>query len=509
MEKLNLLLQKFWKTETGGIENVQVFKASESAALSVAEKSIAYNGECYRIAIRAAEVILKSTYMDDSMDSVIDEEQGVKLYTELSDLWDKAGMQTHKWVSNSPKVLESVSTQRRASEISLDSQEASPVKTLGILWCAREDVFTFKSQCGEEESVFTKRNLLKRIATLFDPFGMLSPYIFRGKMLMQDVWICGTEWNDPLPENLSNKINTWLGELTMLSSINVPRCLQSNRDVKSVTLHVFVDASQLAYGTVTYLRSECENGDISVKFVASKTKVAPLQTISVPRLELMGAILGKQLTLSVASTLEINKSSLTFWTDSTSVLWWIKGHSRQFKPFVANRIGEIQAEISPDRWKYIPTAVNPADYLTRGTTLEQLSQLRVWWESPEFLYRNETEWPQLEAITPEDKIKELKKRYVPNSESSPCESFTALICIRERSKESWRLNPSRFFSWKRLTRVQVWVIRFMNNCKQVSKDKPGRGELTAEEISDAENHIIKEMREETFVTGPAKIGHVG
>ena len=102
---------------------------------------------------RAAEVILKSTYMDDNMDSVIDK-QGVKLYTELS---AKAGMQTHKWVSNSPQVLESIPTQCRASEISLNSQEALPDKILGILWCTREDFFIFKSQCGEKKkSVLTK-----------------------------------------------------------------------------------------------------------------------------------------------------------------------------------------------------------------------------------------------------------------------------------------------------------------------------------------------------------------
>ena len=103
---------------------------------------------------------------------------------------------------------------------------------------------------------------------------MLSPYVIRGKMLMQDVWICGREWDDPLPENLSNKINTWLGKLTMLSSINVSRCLQPNRDGKSATLHEFVDASraQLAYGTVTYLRSEYEIRDISVKLWPLKQK---------------------------------------------------------------------------------------------------------------------------------------------------------------------------------------------------------------------------------------------
>jgi len=253
--------------------------------------------------------------------------------------------------------------------------------------------------------VSTKRDFLKRIATLFDPLGMLSPYIIRGKMLMQDILACGTDWDDRLPENVSINIKTWFAELKMLSNIKVPRYLQSNEDV---TLHVFVDASQSAYGTVTYLRSEYENGDISVKFVASKTKVAPLQSMSVPRLELMGAILGKRLALSIASTLVINKSLLTFWNDSTSVLWWVRGHSRHFKPFVANRIGEIQADISPGRWRYVSTAENPADYLTRGTTLVELSQLRVWWRGPALFSKSETDWPQLEAIDTPENDKELK-----------------------------------------------------------------------------------------------------
>jgi len=169
-----------------------------------------------------------------------------------------------------------------------------------------------------------------------------------------------------------------------------------------------------------------------VEFVASKTKVAPLQSMSIPCLELMGAILGKRLALSIASTLVINKSSLTFWTDSTSVLRWIKGHGRHFKPFVANRVGEIQVEICPDRWRYVPTAENPADYLTHGTTLVELSQLAVWWKDPAFLSRSETDWPQLEGIDiPENNNRELKKRYVVNSMSSTFESCVALISIGE------------------------------------------------------------------------------
>ena len=134
-----------------------------------------------------AEVILKSTYMDDNMDSVIDDAQGVKLFKDLSELWEKAGMQTHKWIFNATKVIEAIPKENRASEMSLDKDKSSLVQTLGILWNAKDDVFTFTSQCIEKEFKLTKRNFLKRIATLFDLLGMLSPYVIRGKMLMQDI----------------------------------------------------------------------------------------------------------------------------------------------------------------------------------------------------------------------------------------------------------------------------------------------------------------------------------
>ena len=170
---------------------------------------------------------------------------------------------------------------------------------------------------------------------------------------------------------------SWFAELPMLSKIRVPRCLQL-KEVKSATLHMFVDASQDAYGAVVYMRSEKIGGkEIIISFVASKTKVAPLQSLSIPRLELMAAVLGKRLALSIAKILNIDRELITFWTDSTSVIWWIRGYSRQFKPFIANRIGEIQTSTNPDKWRYVPTKENSADYLTRGATLAELSQLKV------------------------------------------------------------------------------------------------------------------------------------
>ena len=440
---------------------------------------------------RAAETILDSTYMDDSMISVRDETEGVELYKEISELWQKAGMQTHKWLSNSLKVLENIPQQDRASEVNLDCDVVSTVKTLGILWISTDDVFTFKSDCVIKFQP-TKRNFLKRVVTLFDPLGMLSPFIIRAKVLMQEIWVCGLDWDDPLPEDLSVKMMSWFAELSMLSKIRVPRCLQL-RGATSTTLHVFVDASQNAYGAVVYMRSEYIGRKVSLSFVTSKTKVAPLQSLSIPRLELMAAILGKRLALSIAEVLSIDRELITFWTDSTSVIWWIRGYSRQFKPFIANRIGEIQTSTNPEKWRYVPTKENPADYLTRGTTLIELSQLKVWWEGPTFLSDDKSNWPQLETVDkPDSYARELKRKH----NNIPLSSNATLINVEESVAESWRLYPNRFSSWRRLTRVVAWVLRFINNCKQENKLK--QVELSIEEISDAENYIIKEMQRKEF-----------
>ena len=119
--------------------------------------------------------------------------------------------------------------------------------------------------------------------------------------------------------------------------------------------------------------------------VVSKTKVASLQSISISHLELIGAVLGNRLAKSVVNALSMETKSITFWTDSANVLWWIRGCSCTFKPFVANRVREIQMSSSPEQQRHIPTTMNPADYLTRGVKLVEILNLKSWWKGPEYL----------------------------------------------------------------------------------------------------------------------------
>ena len=104
-----------------------------------------------------------------------------------------------------------------------------------------------------------------------------------------------------------------------------------------MSLHTFVDASENAYGAVVYARSTYEDGSVSSRIVAAKARVAPITATSIPRLELMGAIVGVRLTIRIADVLELPIGSAFFWSESLNVLWWIRGRSRESKSFIAKQ----------------------------------------------------------------------------------------------------------------------------------------------------------------------------
>ena len=132
-------------------------------------------------------------------------------------------------------------------------------------------------------------------------------------------------WDEPIDRELSIRARDWLSELENLQEINVPRCLQGSKLEKSISVQTFVDASNEAYGAVSYLRNEYAQGCYGARIIASKTRVGPLTPMSIPRLELMAAILGLRLTLSIVAAFNIPIAQARFWSDSMNVLFSIRG----------------------------------------------------------------------------------------------------------------------------------------------------------------------------------------
>ena len=291
----------------------------------------------------AAETVEKSTYMDNSLDSVKTDETAIKLYRQLIELWGKACMQPRKWLSNSPAMLKVIPKEYRASEVDLDRHCLCDV----MLWLASFDHFSFRVSDLSITTQITKRTMLSKVATIFDPLGFLSPFIVRAKIMLQELWSKGLSWDDVIDADVHRRITAWFVELELIQTITVPRCLQDSCGVKSVMILTFVDASNDAYGAVSYFRIVRGDGSVKVTIIASKTRVSPLAPTSTPRLELLAAVLGLRLTASITTSLDMSLSEVRFWSDSMNVLYWIRGKGRQFRPFVANRIGEIQSQTDP------------------------------------------------------------------------------------------------------------------------------------------------------------------
>lgn len=455
----------------------------------------------------AAETVLKSTYMDDSIDSVETVEDGIQLYKQLDNLWGKAGMQARKWISNSPEVVAATPEAERATELQISEGQDPVVKTLGISWNSVEDTFTISTGKLSAELQLTKRNVLRKIATVFDPLGFVGPFIVKAKILLQELWSRGYDWDDVIQDEIAGRIEEWHQQIVTLSNVRVPRCLREAKEVATKRIIAFVDASLQAYGTVVYLQCVYNDGTVSSRLIASKSKVAPLKPMTVPRLELMGAVLGLRLTQHLTHILEVPMQTVTFYSDSTDVLWWVRGHGRSFRPFVANRIGEIQMATDPSQWQHVVTGENPADLCTRGATPEELSGNSLWWHGPTWLLsEDKAKWPKMDVG---NRPTELLEKKTSNRKEEAEDVANALTCCfqrpalqekkkeREPVREEWRLEPTRFSSWTRLVCLQARVWRVLYNMRN-PKDRVSGQELLPEEIRDAEEDIIRRAQWEAF-----------
>jgi len=140
-----------------------------------------------------------------------------------------------------------------------------------------------------------------------------------------------------------------------------------------IELHRFGEKRK-AYGAAVYIRSMDAAGKVLTHLVMSKSRVAPTKTVSLPRLELLAAVINSQLLKFVAESLCLKLDRVVCWTDSMVTLQWIRGSSSQRKTFVANRVAEIQSTWDPQHWKHWPGEDNPADLITRGVSLKVLAE---------------------------------------------------------------------------------------------------------------------------------------
>ncbi|XP_063408858.1 uncharacterized protein LOC134692334 [Mytilus trossulus] len=423
-----------------------------------------------------AKILERDIYVDNILSSMNKEEDLLTYFKEARSLMAGAGFNLRSWSSNSAKLLELAK-----EENVLDTDKYT--KILGMLWNSRSDeIFYPKRDIPTPELLqhVTKREVLKYSSKIYDPLGLLSPITIRAKIMIQELWKCGLDWDELIPDNLKT---TWIDltkDLEKAIQFTIPRYYFSKPSTSTeLVLHVFTDASPKAYGAAAYLSNENET-----TLVMAKTRVAPVKCLTLPQLELMAAIIGARLAAHLHSTL--NYPKIVFWSDSSIVLHWLTS-TKTLKRFIANRVREITELTHPYKWRYCPTDNNPADLLTRGLTIEQFDQSILWRKGPHWL-TDSTKWPELNSA----------KNTV----------LTSLVDDRENEEELDNLNMthqkslgsitnildiSNYGSYMKLLRITAYVIRFIRNC---IRDRISRksGPLEVNEIQTAVNTWILDLR---------------
>ncbi|KAL0151615.1 hypothetical protein M9458_051478 [Cirrhinus mrigala] len=353
-------------------------------------------------------------YVDNCLQSLPTEDEARQLVNKMRSVLASGGFEIRQWASNSPSVVEHLPANAKSGSIELwlqknhsDPQEPA----LGLIWHCLDDHLGYKHR-PTTECLPTMRHIYKVLASQYDPLGFVTPFTTRAKVLVQRLWAKPRGWDDPnLPTNLLERWRAWEQELPNLAKVMFPRCYipsHFSEEGSRFSLHIFCDAAEVAYGAVAYLLIE-HQGEIHTSFVMARSRVAPKRQMTMPRLELCAALAGAQLAKLLVQELTISIETTTLWTDSTTVLTWIQSESCRYKVFVGTRVAEIQELTDLHSWRYVDSASNPADDITRGKTLIELASPSRWNQGPRFLRGPPDQWPITPPLENQDDSSETRK----------------------------------------------------------------------------------------------------
>lgn len=195
-----------------------------------------------------------------------------------------------------------------------------------------------------------------------------------------------------MPQHIQTMWKDILLQIKNIEKLQIPRWLTIAEN-NSYQLHLFCDASEAAYAANAYLRV-VTGEKIVCNLIAAKTKVSPMKQISLPRLELSGAVLLARLAKKVMGILNMEAIDVHAWPDSEITLAWIHAHPSKWQTFVANRVTYIQNTMSKATWRHIPSGLSPADVTSRGSSPNELIHDAQWWHGPAFLTEPNDDWPK-------------------------------------------------------------------------------------------------------------------
>ncbi|XP_049871777.1 uncharacterized protein LOC126370796 [Pectinophora gossypiella] len=393
----------------------------------------------------------KSFYVDNCVTSLESEQELEKFISESKKVMLDGMFDLRGWIT-SPVIVD---------------HNVENTSILGVIWNIKNDTLQCNANLKNIDMKLSKRSLLSIAQRVFDPIGVTCPTTIVPKMIMQRAWCRKLSWDEKLPGDLAKDFKKWLEQAHVINDCIIPRRLTSMpiKDCET-SLHVFCDASKDAYSACIFLRSK-QGENVNLSLVLAKSRVTPVDKITIPRLELVAATLASRLSVTVIESLDLPDCDLYFWSDSSVVLTWIKCEG-PWSVFVTNRVKEIKGLSSSAAWRHVPGHLNPADLPSRGVAPKGLLESR-WWEGPAWLRLDKEHWPVAEFTSNAPEADDERKK---------TSTFAMLV-----EDESFLDRLTYFSSYTKLVRMICWILRL--------KKRTGSREITFDEFEYAENVLIR------------------
>ena len=377
----------------------------------------------------AAEAIIHSSYVDDIIGSVKSLAEAKDLTEGIDSILNKGGFKIKEWSFGGVGVPSNL----------------NPISVLGINWSPGEDVITFKVSLNFSPKkrgirtlpdislsqvasliplTLTRRIVLAQVMGIYDPLGFLSPFLIKAKVYLRQSWVENLQWDEPFSDSLYNLWKQFFIDLADIENLSFPRCLKPQNSIGDPQLIILSDGSELAYGCAAYIRWELPDGSFWVRLIMGKCRIAPINRISIPQMELNGAVLSKRIRVLLEREFRFSFSCIYQLVDSETVLNMLHRLSTRFKVYEGIRIGEIQSATGGDLscWGWIPGKLNIADWVTRFHSPHDLGPKSEWFCGPKFLRSPIEEWevrfgPSLNGPLPGEKVCMISSNFVRNQPS--------------------------------------------------------------------------------------------
>lgn len=479
----------FWLNPRGDIREyrlkVHVFGSRSSASVAnFALKQVALDHAPSKL---IHDSIFHNFYVDDLLKSCATSDECKIHFDDVKSTLALGGFNLTGFCSNFSDENQNISLDRTTDKfVGTSGFSGSSSKALGLLWDTNMDIFRYGILCKDDTQ--TRRSLLRTVASIYDPLGMVSPVIVSARRIFQESCRLRLGWDDVLPESLSSVWRKWCDNISIGSEYTVPRTIRPVMDDSNVIaeLHTFCDGSEIAYGAVCYARFLSEKAIYVSCPIFSKARLTPLNKSTVktiPRIELCGAKVAVDVSRIVVSKFSFKFNRQIFWTDSTTVLGYVTNESKRFHRFVSNKVAYIRAHSSPGDWKHVASESNPADLLSRGCTMKVLTSSNLWNTGPDFLRVTRS-------------VPEFKGKFMVSDEDTEIKREKVILSTKLDKQDATDVLLASS-SWYNVKVRVAWFRRYLIYLKTQSI---AASKLSVIEIQSAEISILRYVQDSSFPT---------